>query len=72
MQGKGKDVLMLHGYLSNKESFYYQTKFLSQHFKVTVPDMPGFGASFALDQAYSVGNCIFTPSIGALQSPETH
>lgn len=56
MQGRGKDVLLLHGYLSNKESFYYQTKFLSQHFKVTVPDMPGFGASFKLDQAYSVGN----------------
>lgn len=47
---------MLHGYLSNKESFYYQTKFLSQYFKVTAPDMPGFGASFALNQAYSVGN----------------
>lgn len=56
MQGKGKDVLLLHGYLSNKESFYYQTEFLSKYFKVTVPDMPGFGSSFALDKAYSVGN----------------
>ena len=46
----------MHGYLSCKESFYYQIKFLKNHFKVTAPDMPGFGKSFALDSAYSVGN----------------
>ncbi len=54
--GGGKDVLLLHGYLSSKESFYYQTKFLSGSFKVTAPDMPGFGASSPLDKAYSVGD----------------
>ncbi len=54
--GGGKDVLLLHGYLSSKESFYYQTKFLSESFKVTAPDMPGFGASSPLDKAYSVGD----------------
>ena len=26
-EGEGKDVLLLHGYLSSKESFYYQIKF---------------------------------------------
>ena len=55
-EGQGKDVLLLHGYLSCKESFYYQIKFLSQYFKVTAPDILGFGASSPLDQAYSVGN----------------
>ena len=55
-EGQGKDVLLLHGYLSCKESFYFQIKFLSDYFKVTAPDMPGFGKSFALTQAYSVGN----------------
>lgn len=49
-------MLFLHGYLSNKESFYYQTEFFSRYFKVTAPDMPGFGASAPLTQAYSVGN----------------
>lgn len=50
-------MLLLHGYLSNKESFYYQTQFLSVHgFKVTAPDMPGFGASSPLDEAWSVGD----------------
>lgn len=44
----------MHGYLSNKESFYYQIKFLSQYYKVTAPDILGFGASSAIDTPYSV------------------
>ena len=55
-EGSGKDVLLLHGYLSCKESFYYQINFLSKYYKVTAPDMPGFGASPPLDSAYAVGN----------------
>lgn len=55
-EGEGKDVLFLHGYLSCKESFYYQTNFLSERFCVTAPDMPGFGASSPLAEAYTVGN----------------
>lgn len=50
-------MLMLHGYLSNKESFYYQIGFLSAHgFKVVAPDMPGFGASSPIDSAWSVSD----------------
>ncbi|MDE7182129.1 MAG: alpha/beta hydrolase [Clostridia bacterium] len=52
--GAGKDVLFLHGYLSNKESFYYQIKFLSQYFRVTAPDIIGFGGAARLDKAYSL------------------
>ena len=44
----------MHGYLSNKESFYYQIKFLSEYFKVTAPDILGFGKSSPLDKPYSV------------------
>ena len=54
--GAGRDILLLHGYLSCKESFYHQIKFLSSHFKVTAPDMPGFGKSPPLDEAYSVSD----------------
>ncbi len=54
--GEGTDVLMLHGYGSCKESFYYQIKFLSQYYKVTVPDMPGFGANGGLEDAWSVSD----------------
>lgn len=53
-EGRGKDILLLHGYLSNKESFYYQIKFLSAYFKVTAPDIVGFGMSEAQDRAFSV------------------
>lgn len=48
--------MLLHGYLSCKESFYYQIKFLSRYFKVIAPDFIGFGKSSPLTEAYSVGN----------------
>ena len=44
----------MHGYLSNKESFYYQIKFLSNYFSVTAPDILGFGKSSPTDTPYSV------------------
>lgn len=55
-RGEGRPVLFLHGYGSKKESFYYQIQALAAHFKVVVPDMPGFGASAPLKEAWSVGD----------------
>lgn len=53
----------MHGYLSSKESFYYQIKFLSQYFKVTAPDVVGFGKSSPIDKPYSVDDyCDFLES----------
>lgn len=49
-------MLLLHGYMSSKESFYYQTEFLSSYFRVTAPDFAGFGASESPDTAFSVGD----------------
>lgn len=50
-------MLFLHGYLSNKESFYYQTNFLVQNgYRVIAPDMPAFGQSSPLDAPWSVGD----------------
>jgi len=48
--------LLLHGYGSKKESFYYQTVFLKKFFKVTAPDFPCFGASECTDSPWSVGD----------------
>ncbi len=48
--------MFAHGYLSCKESFYYQIKFLSEYYRVTAPDFIGFGKSSPLDKAYSVGD----------------
>lgn len=49
-------MLLLHGYASQKESFYYQTKYFCENYKVTAPDFPGFGASAPIDSAWSVGD----------------
>lgn len=46
----------MHGYGSKKESFYYQIEYLSEYFKITAPDFPGFGASAPIDSAWSVGD----------------
>jgi pimeloyl-ACP methyl ester carboxylesterase len=54
--GQGQDILFLHGYLSRKESFYYQIKFFSREYRVTAPDILGFGASSKIDSAMSVGD----------------
>lgn len=49
-------MLLLHGYGSKKESFYYQTKFFSEFYRVTAVDFPCFGASEAPDLPWSVGD----------------
>lgn len=54
-QGEGKDLVFLHGYLSSKESFYPQVNYFSRHFRVTAPDLPGFGGSGTIPAAWSVG-----------------
>ena len=54
-QGEGKDLVFLHGYLSSKESFYPQINYFSRHFRVTAPDLPGFGGSELIPAAWSVG-----------------
>ena len=54
-QGEGKDLVFLHGYLSSKESFYPQINYFSRRFRVTAPDLPGFGGSGPIPAAWSVG-----------------
>lgn len=51
----GEDVLLLHGYGSKKESFYYQMNFLKNYYKVTAVDFPCFGASECTDAPWGVG-----------------
>ncbi len=50
----GEDILLLHGYGSKKESFYYQINFLKNYFRVTAVDFPCFGASEPTDEAWGV------------------
>ncbi len=55
-RGEGDNLLFLHGYLSCKESFYYQTEYFSKYYKVTAPDFPAFGKSAAIESAWGVGD----------------
>lgn len=56
-KGRGSPVLFLHGYLSCKESFYYQINALAASgFACVAPDMPAFGASGTIDYPWSAGD----------------
>lgn len=48
--------MLLHGYLSQKESFYYQTEFLKDYYRVIAADFPGFGGSAPPDSPWGVGD----------------
>ncbi|MCQ2478894.1 MAG: alpha/beta hydrolase, partial [Clostridia bacterium] len=48
---------LLHGYLSNEQSFYHQLTYLSSSgFRVVAPDIIGFGNSSPIDKAYTVAD----------------
>ena len=55
-EGQGEELLFLHGYLSCKESFYYQLQQLKMHYRVTAVDLVGFGKSDALTEPWSVAD----------------
>ena len=54
--GAGEDLVLLHGYLACKESFYYQIGYFSAFFRVTAFDFWGMGASAPLTAAWSVSD----------------
>lgn len=53
-KGQGKPLLLLHGYLSCKESFIYQINYFSKFFKVYAPDLSGFGNNPPLKKPYAL------------------
>ena len=53
-EGEGEPLVMLHGYLSCKESFYHQIRFFSQYYRVTAFDFVGMGKSSQLCEPWSV------------------
>ncbi len=52
--GQGKDLVLLHGYLASKESFYPQIEYFSRFYRVTALDFPGFGENAPLRAPWSV------------------
>ena len=55
-KGKGKDLVLFHGYLSSKEAFAAQVAYFSKFYKVTAFDFLGFGGSGELKEPFSVGD----------------
>ena len=50
-------MLLLHGYKSSANSFYYQINALAQNgYKAVAPDFPNFGSSAKITSAWSVGD----------------
>lgn len=43
--GRGKPVVMIHGWMGSNEDYPALFPFLSKHFRVIIPDLPGFGES---------------------------
>lgn len=54
--GCGEPIVLLHGYMSKKESFYYQINCLKDYYTVIAPDFPAFGGSAPIERAWSVGD----------------
>ncbi len=50
--------MFLHGYLSSKESFYYQTEYLSKFYRTIAIDITGFGQSKNLPYPYSLNDYV--------------
>ncbi len=57
-EGKGDPLVLLHGFMCNKEIFYSQIKFFSKYFKVIAYDLYGFGSNKPATSAYTLNDYI--------------
>jgi len=55
-QGNGFPLVLLHGFLGSSEMWNPQKKFLSKHFRVITPALPGFGESHKLKSHNSIND----------------
>ena len=46
--GKGKDILLIHGFGADKDNWIYLSKYLTPNYHVVAIDLPGFGESTKL------------------------
>ena len=60
--GKGFPLVLVHGYLGSSEMWTLQKKYLSKHFRIIAPALPGFGESYkvkSVDSISAMANVIF-------------
>jgi len=54
--GRGDVVVLLHGFSANKDNWTRISRYLTPHFRVIAPDLPGFGeSSLDPDGDYTIG-----------------
>lgn len=56
VEGKGKPVMLLHGFAEDSSLWNYQIEKLKQNFQVIIPDLPGSGASEMIDGKLSISD----------------
>ncbi len=54
--GKGKPVMLLHGFAEDGNLWNYQIEKLKQNFQVIIPDLPGSGASEMIEGKLSISD----------------
>jgi len=55
--GKGKTIILLHGFGGNKDNWVPFAKYLTKHYRVVIPDLPGFGESTgSLQEVYDLNH----------------
>ena len=52
--GSGFPLVLVHGYLGSSEMWSLQKEFLSKHFRVITPALPGFGESYKAQSLNSI------------------
>ena len=52
--GSGFPLVLVHGYLGSSEMWNLQKEFLSKHFRVIAPALPGFGESYKAQPLNSI------------------
>jgi triacylglycerol lipase len=49
--GKGEALVLIHGFAGDKDNFTRCARFLTPHYRVIIPDLPGFGDASRVDGA---------------------
>ncbi len=52
--GEGYPLVLVHGYLGSSEMWTLQKEFLSKHFRIIAPALPGFGESYKVKSVDSI------------------
>ena len=53
--GKGKPVVLIHGFAEDGDIWKNQIEFLKDHFYLIIPDLPGSGRSTVISRQPAVG-----------------